>query len=84
MKIKILSAPVEFVGIYERCDGVEYLSSLLFTHYENGFIHNEKGPAIVWLKNGIKEWYLSNKNYSSEERWKIEVEKLKKHRLHSK
>jgi hypothetical protein len=66
-----------FTGIVEDSDGERFLSAVIFRHLENGSIHQEDGAAVV-LVNGHKAWYLNNKHFDSEEKWKIEVERLQK------
>jgi hypothetical protein len=43
-------------------------------YYLNGFLHNEKGAAVIW-ENGIEGHYLNGKIYSVDQ-WKIEVKKI--------
>jgi 2-oxoglutarate dehydrogenase complex dehydrogenase (E1) component-like enzyme len=72
----------DFTGIIEFRDGYFYkhgIGKLLY--YKNGMYHREDGPALVYCSSlKSKAWFLNDLEYSME-KWKIEVERLKKSRL---
>lgn len=62
--------------VIEWCDGVEDVLDMRISHYENGIINREDGPAIEYW-DGTKRWFLNGSEYRSEADWKIEVKKRK-------
>jgi hypothetical protein len=79
-----LSIEYRMLGLLHRENGpAEIFWSGEKFWYFNDSLHREDGPAFESI-TGMKWWYLNGKLFDSEEQWKIEVEKLKKHRLHSK
>jgi hypothetical protein len=84
MKDKILmDIPNNFTGIVEVCDGTKFMFNIQICHLEHQMYHHESIPAIEYL-SGAKIWYFKGIEFRNEEKWKIEVEKLRKNRLISK
>jgi hypothetical protein len=75
--------PGNFTGIFEACDGTQFIEYIHVLHVKNGKYHRENGPTVEYM-DGKKFWYFMGARFLSEKEWKFNMEKFQKESKHLK